>query len=152
MSVGDAMTLAVAAIIVVLGGRAVFQQTWDSWIRPMVSSVFPKPRPEIMSHREVAVSSDTVSPRTDAPADGRTDPQPIALKPATLDICKDLRAHGYNRDQARAFLRMVDRSLGNDTWAAAAPDEQVTVTPIVGRPTRAVFREEGPLRYEDPPQ
>lgn len=149
MAVGDFLTLCGAVIIVFLGGRAVARQTWDAWLKPLVSKVFPSRPAEIMSSAPITAPSLPVSPRTDALADGRT---PI-LKPVTVDICKALRTHKFTRDEARAFLHPLGWSLGNDTWAQAQPTEDDPyVTPIVGRPTNATFRETGELKYEGPPQ
>lgn len=103
---------------------------------------------EIMSSAPIVAPSLPVSPRTDASADGRT---PI-LRPATLDICKALRAHKFTRDEARAFLHPLGWSLGNDTWAQAQPteDEDEIITPYAGRSTnRKYYPEEPALEYKE---
>jgi hypothetical protein len=154
MSVGDAMTLFVAALVVIIGGRAVLRQTWNNWIMPIVSSVFAVAPPEITSSRAEQAVSEAVCPRTDDRADGRTEAISSSVKPATLDICKSLREHGYNRDEARTFLKLVDRTLGNDTWARAQPVDQpeIVYTPIAQRPVDGKWYPDRPdLEYKQPP-
>lgn len=151
MAVGDFLTLCGAAIVVFLGGRAVARQTWDAWLKPLVLRVFP-PRPtEIMSSAPIAPPSEALRPRTDAPADGRTEIISSVLKPATLDTARELRARKFTRDEARAFLKTLGYSLGNDTWAKAQPaedEDDLTVNPYSGRMINKKFYPEQPdLEY-----
>jgi hypothetical protein len=116
-----------------------------------VSSV-PAHRPlEIMSSAPIAAPSLPVGPRTDAPADGRTEEQAPLPRPATLDTVKALRGHGFTRDEARALLKTLGWTLGNDTWARAQPTEDdEIVTPYAGRVTkREYYPDEPALRYRD---
>lgn len=109
---------------------------------------------EIMSRTPDPVASEAVSPRTDAPTDGRTpDPGPV-VKPVSLDAARWLRERGVSREDARAFLKMVDRTLGNDTWAAAKPampaDDDAFVTPYAGRVTKRSYYTDADFPYEEP--
>jgi hypothetical protein len=77
------------------------------------------------------------------------------LRPATLDTCKVLRAHGFSRDAARMLLRPLGWTLDNNTWTQAAPlkpaDDDLTVTPFAGRVTRRSFYQDDPeLEYQPP--
>lgn len=137
-------------LIVVLGWWAWY--AWHRWVAPYLSSVFPNKPAPIMSNSQNAEKSLASRPRTDAPADGRTEPQQPAPHPVTVDTARQLRAHGFTRDEARAFLKTLGWTLGNDTWSKAQPEEEPQMTPVAGRPTNATFREEGALAYKDPPQ
>lgn len=87
----------------------------------------------------------------------QTDQTPAAApkpQPATLDTCKSLRAHGYTREEARAFLRGMDRTLDNNVWAAAQPpavdpDDEL-VTPFAGRVTKRSYYTDVDFPYEEP--
>ena len=153
MSVGDAMTLAVAAIIVVLGGRAVFQQTWDSWIRPLVSNISRPAQPEIMSHERLSAPSEPSVSQTDAQIEAPKPAAQPAIKAVTLDTVKSLREHKYSRDEARELLRGLGYSLDNNLWAKAAPaqaDDDTIVTPYAGRVTSKKYYPDQPdLEYQE---
>lgn len=112
--------------------------------------------PIVMSRSDMEAPSESVRPRTDETADGRTNSISSEFRPATLDMCKSLRSHGFTRDEARAFLRSVDRTLGNDVWAAAQPAAQPAapaITPIAGRPyDPRAYADDPALAYEEPPR
>jgi hypothetical protein len=150
MAVGDFLTLCGAAIIVFLGGRAVARQTWDAWLKPMVLRVWPARPPDIMSSVPSVTPSEALRPRTDASADGRTEIRTSVLKPATLDTVRSLRTHGFTRDEARAFLKTLSYSLGNDTWAKAqSVEDDEIITPYAGRVTKKEFYPDRPdLEYK----
>lgn len=153
MSVGDAATIVVALIIVVLGGRAVARQTWDAWLKPLASKVLPPKRSTIMLPVPVSSQpSQAPSLETDAKIE---EVKPIAapvVKAATLDTCKSLRAHGFNREEARELLRELGWGLNNNVWAKAQPDEDENqiVTPYAGRVTNKKFYPDQPeLEYQE---
>lgn len=153
MAVGDFLTLAVAAIIVFLGGRAVARQTWNAWFKPLVSKVWPAKPQNVMSHSRLSAPSEPSVFETDAP---KAEPVVVVApvpKPATVDTCKSLRGHGYSRDEAREFLRGLGFSLDNNTWAKAAPppeDTDLMVNPWSGRQTRKSYYPDAPdLEYKE---
>lgn len=117
-----------------------------------LSTIPPSRAPEITSSSAPVTSFEASPPRTDAGTDGRALVQAPELKPATLDTVRELRAHGFTRDAARALLRREGRSLGNNTWADAAPaDSDELVTPYAGRRTRASYYPDRPdLEYVEP--
>jgi hypothetical protein len=112
---------------------------------------------EIMSNAPDVASSEASRPRTDADLSGQTDgrtPPSLTPQPVTLDTAKSLRAHGYTRDEARALLKTMDRTLGNDTWAQAKPADPIPddtiVTPYAGRVTkRSYYPEQPDLEYQE---
>jgi hypothetical protein len=135
---------------VIIGAVPVGKLLWKSYGRRLVSSVPSQPRPEIMSSAPTAAPSEALRPRTDAPADGRTAEQAPALRPATLDTVKALRGHGFTRDEARAFLKTLGWTLGNDTWAKAqSVEDDEIITPYAGRVTKKEFYPDRPdLEYK----
>jgi hypothetical protein len=124
--------------------------------RPYVSMVWPVRRPEITSSPAPEPAAIASPPRTDAGTDGRTPLIAPELRPASLDTVRELRAHGFTRDAARALLRGLGYSLGNNTWADAAPvapaaDDDEIITPYAGRRTKASYYPENPeLEYVEP--
>lgn len=110
--------------------------------------------PNVMSRSD---QSDDRLPASVSQTDRQTDdrpPAPVMLpRDVMFDICKDLRAHGYSREAARAFLRKVGQPLDNNLWAQAAlpaASEPEHLTPIAGRRTDAVFDADFP--YQAPPK
>lgn len=92
--------------------------------------------------------------RQTAPQTDQTAPTAPKLQPATLDNAKWLRAHGATREDARAFLRSMDRTLDNNVWAAAQPpaalpDDEL-VTPYAGRVTKRSYYTDADFPYEEP--
>lgn len=153
MTLGDYITWATF----IAGAYALGVIAWRRYgalLVSFVSSLSYAEPDEIMSRTPEPVTSEAVSPRTDAPADGRTpDPGPV-VKPVSLDAARWLRERGVSREDARAFLKMVDRTLGNDTWAAAKPampaDDDAFVTPYAGRVTKRSFYTDADFPYEEP--
>ena len=94
------------------------------------------------------------------PSSLQTDSRQTADRPALampsrdvmLNTCKMLRKHGMSREEARSMLKSMGLPLDNNLWADAAPadDEPIHVTPIVGRPTRAVFETDPDYPYQAP--
>ena len=115
-----------------------------------VVSTNQQPAPIVMSRAEQSDASLTASAlQTDAQTDARQTRLPPDVM---LDICRDLRRHGYSRDDARAILRKLGQPLDNNIWTQAAlptPDAE-HVTPIAGRRTDAVFDADFP--YQAPPK
>lgn len=96
--------------------------------------------------------------QTDGQADRQTAaPAPIG-RDIMLDICRDLRAHGYSRDGARVLLRKLGQSLDNNVWSDAAPptkaatvEDDTLITPYAGRRTKASYYPDDPaLEYQAP--
>ena len=151
MTLGDYITWATF----IAGAYALGVIAWRRYGALLVSMLSPVADSEIMSrtpdpelpepasdHRQTASQTDQTV--TDAPK----------LQPATLDTCKSLRAHGYTREEARVFLRGVDRTLDNNVWAAAQPpapaDDDLIVTPYAGRVTRKSYYTDADFPYEEP--
>ena len=125
------------------------------WLAGAVVKAFSPPAPSVMSREgdEARAAAASDHRQTGAQTDQTPAPAP-RLQAATLDTCKSLRAHGYSREEARALLRSLDRTLDNNVWAAAAPPPPPDVTPIAGRPyDPSQYQESEPaLRYVAPPQ
>jgi hypothetical protein len=163
-----------AATALVLIGRWLFESraSWLPWVAAIwqryfyvrlpqspdeLSSVSQAADSEIMSNSDEAALSEASRPRTDDFADGQTDgrtPPAPTPQPVTLDTAKSLRAHGYTRDEARALLKTMDRTLGNDTWAQAKPADPIPddtiVTPYAGRVTkRSYYPEQPDLEFQE---
>jgi len=123
----------------------------DMWtVKPSLEQRF-----EIMSRTPDPVASEPASDlRQTVSQTDQTAPAAPKPQPATLDTCKSLRAHGYTREEARAFLRGVDRTLDNNVWAAAQPpapaDDDLIVTPYAGRVTRKSYYTDADFPYEEP--
>lgn len=124
---------------------------------PDMWSVKPSPvaHPEIMSRTAEPDAREPTSDHRQTPS--QTDQTAAAvpkLQPATLDTAKWLRAHGATREDARAFLRTVDRTLDNNVWAAAQPpamaDDDALVTPYAGRVTKRSYYTDADFPYEEP--
>lgn len=153
MTLGDWITwLTFAAGAYALGTLA-----WRRWGALIVSIFFVPRPPEITSSQDVIDLPIASPPMADARTDGRTPQIAPELKPATLDTVRRLRAHRFTRDEARDFLRELGWSLGNNTWAQAAPleanDDDSHITPYGGRRTRASYYPEDPaLEYKEPPE
>jgi hypothetical protein len=126
------------------------------WLSEVVKPSAP-PAPVVMSREGSAAPRAPLSDlRQTAAQTDQTPAVPARPQPATLDTCRSLRAHGYTREETRALLRGVDRTLDNNVWAAAAPPppaEPQAVTPYAGRPydPSAYAYDEPGLRYEQPP-
>lgn len=82
--------------------------------------------------------------------DGRTLSKPKAEEYLTL--CKLMRAAGINRDDALSAFKACGIPFNSNVWRDAAPPPPADDyrTPIVGRPTRAVFETDPELAYEPP--
>jgi hypothetical protein len=160
MSLDTVLTLLGTALILWIGGVPVARLTWRSWGRPVwawLSTVFAPPPAEVTSSAPRESPAPRPSDLQTDQTDGADNPTPApALRPATLDTCKSLRAHGYSREDARRFLRGVDRTLDNNVWAQAAPaappPDDTILTPIAGRPTRARYYDDPALEYTAPPE
>jgi hypothetical protein len=78
---------------------------------------------------------------------------PVPTRDQMLDIFKVVRAAGIKRDQLAGAWRAAGLPLDNNVWADAAPAEQPAqhFTPIVGRPTNAVFESDPDFPYVQPP-
>jgi len=92
--------------------------------------------------------------------DGRSDRQTASPAPlprdVMLDICRDLRGHGYGREEARTLLRKLGQPLDNNVWSAAAPapatEPRMLLVRDNGAAPRAVPLYDDPaLNYESPP-
>lgn len=154
MTLGDYITWMIFAAGAYALGVIAWRRLEVGKLLQMLSTVSERDPDEIMSRTAEPLPSEPVSPRTDAPADGRTEPaQPVA-RPATLDTVRSLREHGYTREEARAFLKPLGWTLGNDTWAAAKPalpsDDDAFVTPYAGRVTKRSFYTDADFPYEEP--
>jgi hypothetical protein len=154
LTLGDVITLAILGGGIYAFGRMAWVKVFGAPAEPVKSS--PVSAGAVMSR---AAEPAAATGASDLKTDGmprQTDAPPVVTFPsATLDMCKDLRAHGYSREDARAFLKLAGFSLNNNTWAQAKPAESapVSLTPIAGRPTAATFAEEEPeLKYEPPPR
>lgn len=142
------VAILVTAVVFAVIGRVVF---WVLAWQAEPSTVSDDDDDEIMSRSDDRAPSEAVRTRTDMPADGRTEMGVPVLRPTTLDTARSLRAHGYTRDEARALLRSLGWSLGNDIWSQAAPPDDEVVTPIAGRRTRAKYHPTEPeLEYQGP--
>lgn len=152
MTLGDWITwLTFAAGAYALGSLA--WRRWGALILHILSMLFAPRLPEITSSSADDARPMASRPRTDEAQDGRTPTQAPDLRPVTLDGARSLRAHGYTRDEARAFLKGEGLSLGNNTWSQAAPadDDADYVTPYAGRRTKAQYYPENPeLEYAEP--
>lgn len=152
----EAATLLLWMIIVGTIVTGVVGSAALGWLeRRAVSNVTPSPAPDITSSPAPEPAAIASPPRTDAGTDGRTPPITPELRPASLDTVRELRAHGFTRDAARALLRGLGYSLGNNTWADAAPatpaDDDEIITPYAGRRTKASYYPENPeLEYVEP--
>lgn len=73
-----------------------------------------------------------------------------ARRQKLLDTYRPLRKLGMSRDDARVFLSRWNIPLDNNLWADAAPPDDVHRTPIVGRPTSAVFETDPDYPYQAP--
>jgi len=154
MTLGDYITWMIFAAGAYALGVIAWRRLEVGKLLQMLSTVSESEPDEIMSRTDEPVVSEAVSPRTDDGADGRTEPtQPVA-RPATLDTVRSLREHGYTREEARAFLKPLGWTLGNDTWAAAKPalpsDDDAFVTPYAGRVTKRSFYTDADFPYEEP--
>jgi hypothetical protein len=75
-----------------------------------------------------------------------------------LTLYSFLRAHGAVRDRAGRVLKEIGIPMNNNLWARAIPpapveEDDVMLTPIAGRPTRAAYYESEPaLQYQEPPK
>lgn len=152
--------IVLAAVVWFYGGKAL---AWlrlpslgavASFVGLLVSNLFPRQPAAIMSHSRPSEPSEPSRPE-----DGReiAPPTPVIFAPThaqTFDAAKLLRAYGLNREQAREVLKAVGGALPNDMWTQVAPPptEGQTVTPIVGRVTKAEFRETEPGLVYQPPQ
>lgn len=107
-----------------------------------------QPAPNVMSR---SAQNEGGLAASDLQTDRQTDTRPTRLPPEVMvDICKDLRAHGYTREQARSLLRKFGQPLDNNLWSPAAPTPDAEhITPIAGRRTDAVFDADFP--YQAPP-
>lgn len=152
------LALTVGAILATLYGAVWALSQVSDWVekRRAVSTIPPSRTPEITSSRAPDVLPIASPPRTDAGTDGRTPMIAPELKSVSLDTVRSLRAHGYTRDDARALLRGLGWSMGNNTWADAAPpapaaDDDDHITPYAGRRTKASYYPENPeLEYAEP--
>jgi hypothetical protein len=153
MTLGDWISVVIMGGTFTGGAYALGRMAWREWgLRAFVLTIMQPPAPEITSSPDPEPAAIASPPRTDAGTDGRTPPIVPELRPASLDTVRELRAHGFTRDAARALLRREGRSLGNNTWADAAPaDDDEIVTPYAGRRTKASYYPENPeLEYVEP--
>lgn len=154
MTLGDYITWMIFAAGAYALGVIAWRRLEVGKLLQMLSTVSERDPDEIMSRTAEPLPSEPVSPRTDAPADGRTPDLVPALKPETIDGARSLREHGYTREEARAFLKAHGYSLGNDTWAAAKPalpaDDDAFVTPYAGRVTKRSYYTDADFPYEEP--
>jgi hypothetical protein len=102
----------------------------------------------------VSPSQSRSSFRTD---DGRTETtahQNRFTEQELLTLYGGLRAQGMTRDAATRLLKASGIPMNNNLWARAAPPEDdMMLTPIAGRPTRAAYYESDPaLQYQEPPK
>lgn len=63
-----------------------------------------------------------------------------------------MRRYNIPREAAAAAFKAVDLPFNNNVWSKAAPEEEMQVTPIAGRPTPAKFDHDPALAYEPPPR
>lgn len=123
----------------------------------------------ILSSTALSKASESgLSPQTDRPqtVTDNADSVKVAIseeqRAAYLELFRVLRSVGMSREKARPMLKAAGIALDNNLWAEAAPTreqpiEDVRRTPIVGRPTSAVFEEPPPARrpedyHEDAPE
>ena len=92
---------------------------------------------------DIMSSDDDEEPADDAPSaasERQTDRRQTADRPrvASPEALRNLRQHGYSREDARLLLRLLDYPLDNNAWAqVAAPPPAAQgqpVTPWGGRP------------------
>lgn len=109
-----------------------------------------------MAHADIMSRSQDAAPAI-APSSLQTDSRqtadrpmmPVPVAEEMLNIFRVLRAAGVKREALASAWRAAGLKLDNNLWAQAAPEEPPTLTPIVGRPTNAQFRESDPgLEYQ----
>ena len=111
-----------------------------------------KSSPVVMS-RSVEVAPEP-SP---AVSNRQTPDRPMMAVPTRneiLDIFKAMRAAGMKRESVSAAWRAAGLPFDNNLWTEAAPppeEKPAHVTPFVGRPTNADFRDPE-LAYQPPPK
>lgn len=151
-----------AELFLGLVGFVIVGWLWFFVARPIVtawlpvSSVSPDPNPEIMSNsqnEEPATSG--LSLRQTVPQTDRPDDRPLPSRAEMLDICSRLRRLGASREEARSILRLARLPLDNNMWAEVSPPEtdndDVLITPIAGRRTKASYYPDEPaLEYQAP--
>lgn len=73
---------------------------------------------------------------------------PVPSQEKMLDIFRALRAAGIKREAVSIPWRAAGLPFDNNLWAKAAPDDEMSVTPIAGRPTPAKFHDDPELEYQ----
>lgn len=111
---------------------------------------FNQSRTQIMSNDAPSVPS---VPRDGAQIPAAVTPQLTYAPHVILDTLHDLRAHGFTRDQARAFTNRLHMPWKNELWSQVItpPDDDLMVTPYAGRATKRSYYPDTPeLEYQEP--
>lgn len=110
-------------------------------------------RPVVMSPAPPAIVAEVPSSlQTDGPQTPDRPTMAVPNQDKILDIFRVMRAAGLKRDAVSVPWRAAGLPFDNNLWAKAAPEEEMQVTPIAGRPTPAKFEHDPALAYEPPPR
>lgn len=134
-------------ILLILGAMAAWSEVVD-WRERVKNN-----RPPVMSR-----PSDTTPPidrpsledrrETDARQTPIVLPERKIKAEELLTLYALMRRYNIPREAAAAAFKAVDLPFNSNVWRDAAPEEDVQVTPIAGRPTPAKFHDDPELEYQ----